>query len=548
MSEIQKPVFSSHYENLLSISTVEKPLSIPAAENSLSISTAIYCRVSTFHPHQQDSLENQIRHYQEFMKKTPNYILTEIYYDFGISGYKETRPGFCKMLEDARKGCFRQIITKSITRFARNTDTVLKTTRQLKELGIDIYFELQKIHTLSQEGELLLTLFAAFAQAESESISGNVTKGIRMGYENGRFSFRYTNCLGYRKGADGKPEIHPEEANTIRMIFENFLNGDSIDDIKQCLENKGILTPTGHTEWNKQTIVRILKNEKYMGDVLLQKTYTTNLFEGKHKKNNGEVTQYYIKNHHPAIVSREMFQSAQEELARRNSKKPAAQKKAKTNRGRFTSKYPLSERMVCGNCGCYYRRVTWDIHGRKQVVWRCISRVEFGKRYCGDSPSIPEEVLHHAILEAIRSLVQNHQKDIEANLENALLDSFSGDSDELPPEAIKNKLKKLEQEFDQLLVMAGEGNEIADRKLEQIGKEMRELKEKDQELEHSEERRNAAEEKHRKIRELISSENLSLEEYSEALVYRMIERITVLSKEQIQIRFVGGYEMTQSLQ
>ena len=158
MSEIQKPVFSSHYENLLSISTVE---------NSLSISTAIYCRVSTFHPHQQDSLENQIRHYQEFMKKTPNYILTEIYYDFGISGYKETRPGFCKMLEDARKGCFRQIITKSITRFARNTDTVLKTTRQLKELGIDIYFELQKIHTLSQEGELLLTLFAAFAQAES---------------------------------------------------------------------------------------------------------------------------------------------------------------------------------------------------------------------------------------------------------------------------------------------------------------------------------------------------------------------------------------------
>ena len=138
-----------------------------------------------------------------------------------------------------------------------------------------------------------------------------------MGYENGRFSFRYTNCLGYRKGADGKPEIHLEEAKTIRMIFENFLNGDSIDDIKQCLENKGILTPTGHTEWNKQTIVRILKNEKYMGDVLLQKTYTTNLFEGKHKKNNGEVTQYYIKNHHPAIVSREMFQSAQEELARR---------------------------------------------------------------------------------------------------------------------------------------------------------------------------------------------------------------------------------------
>lgn len=174
-----------------------------------------------------------------------------------------------------------------------------------------------------------------------------------------------------------------------------------------------------------------------------------------------------------------------------------------------------------------------------------------GRKITGRPRKLPqstEEALHHAILEAIRSLVQNHQKDIEANLENALLDSFSDNLDELSPEAIKNKLKKLEQEFDQLLVMAGEGNEIADRKLEQIGKEMRKLKEKSKELEHSEERRNAAEEKHRKIRELISSENLSIEEYSEALVYRIIERITVLSKEQIQIRFAGGYEMTQSLQ
>ena len=139
MSEIQKFSLLSPYENLLSISTAENPLSIPAAATLSSIPTAIYCRVSTLHPHQKDSLENQIRHYQEFMKKTPNYILTGIYYDFGISGYKENRPGFCKMLEDARKGCFQQIITKSITRFARNTDTVLKTTRELKELGIDTH-------------------------------------------------------------------------------------------------------------------------------------------------------------------------------------------------------------------------------------------------------------------------------------------------------------------------------------------------------------------------------------------------------------------------
>ena len=510
---------------------------------------AAYCRVSTEEEEQQSSFEIQVAYYTNLITNHGGWELTGIFADEGISGVRTNkREQFKEMITLCGKKKIDLILTKSVSRFARNTLDCIHHVRLLKSWGISVIFEKEGIDTSDMNSEMILTCLSAFAQAESESISGNVTKGIRMGYENGRFSFRYTNCLGYRKGADGKPEIHPEEAKTIRMIFENFLNGDSIDDIKQCLENKGILTPTGHTEWNKQTIVRILKNEKYMGDVLLQKTYTTNLFEGKHKKNNGEVTQYYIKNHHPAIVSREMFQSAQEELARRNSKKPAAQKKVKTNRGQFISKYPLSERLVCGSCGCYYRRITWDIHGRKQVVWWCINRAEFGKRYCGDSPSIPEEVLHHAILEAIRSLVQNHQKDIEANLENALLDSFSDNLDELPPEAIKNKLKKLEQEFDQLLIMAGEGNEIADRKLEQIGKEMRELKEKDQELEHSEERRNAVEEKHRKIRELISSENLSLEEYSEALVYRMIERITVLSKEQIQIRFVGGYEMTQSLQ
>ena len=510
---------------------------------------AAYCRVSTEEEEQQSSFEIQVAYYTNLITNHEGWELAGIFADEGISGVRTNkREQFKEMITLCRKKKIDLILTKSVSRFARNTLDCIHHVRLLKSWGIPVIFEKEGIDTSDMNSEMILTCLSAFAQAESESISGNVTKGIRMGYENGRFNFRYTNCLGYRKGADGQPEIHLEEAKTIRMIFENFLNGDSIDDIKQCLENRGILTPTGHTEWNKQTIVRILKNEKYMGDVLLQKTYTTNLFEGKHKKNNGEVAQYYIKNHHPAIVSREMFQLAQEELTRRNSKKPATQKKAKTNRGRFTSKYPLSERLVCGNCGCYYRRVTWDIHGRKQVVWRCINRVEFGKRYCGDSPSIPEEALHHAILEAIRSLVQNRQKDMKANLENALLDSFSDNLDELSPEAIKNKLKKLEQEFDRLLIMAGEGNEIADRKLEQIGKEMRKLKEKNQELEHSEERRNAVEEKHRRIRKLISSENLSLEEYSEALIYRIIERITVLSKEQIQIRFVGGYEMTQSLQ
>ena len=181
-----------------------------------------------------------------------------------------------------------------------------------------------------------------------------------MGYRQGRFSFRYKNFLGYRKGPDGEPEIVPEEAKIIRLIAQNYLNGDSLRTIKETLESMGVPTATGNQNWSTEAIQRILQNEKYMGDVLLQKTYTADFMEGKVKKNNGELPQYYIKDNHPAIIPREMFYQIQEEIARRKSKKPANTKKAKTNRGRFTSKYALSERLVCGNCGCYFRRVTWS--------------------------------------------------------------------------------------------------------------------------------------------------------------------------------------------
>lgn len=324
MSEIQKSVFSSPYENLLSISTAENPLSIPAAENPLSIPTAapissiptaIYCRVSTLHPHQQDSLENQIRHYQEFMKKTQNYILTEIYYDFGISGYKEIRPGFCKMLEDARKGCFRQIITKSITRL-RNTDTVLKTTRQLKELGIDIYFELQKIHTLSQERELLLTLFAAFAQAESENARWLTKMAIQQKYRKGHPMRQLHRCLGYQKDQAGNL-IPDKNAELVRQIFQMAADGWSISQITKYLNENKITTQNDRT-FSRSTVSRILHNHAYKGDYICQRYYVNN--QRKLVRNKGEKQMYYIRHDHPAIVSEELWETAQEKLAKKSER------------------------------------------------------------------------------------------------------------------------------------------------------------------------------------------------------------------------------------
>ncbi len=394
--------------------------------------------------------------------------------------------------------------------------------------------------------EMILTCLSSFAQAESESISGNVTKGIRMGYRQGRFAFRYTG-FAYRKGADGQPEIIPEDAETILLIAQNFLAGDSLKVIKEKLEARGLLSPGGEPVWSTQAILRILRSEKYAGDVLLQKTYTANFLEGIVRKNDGVLPQYYIQNNHPAIIPREMYLQIQEELARRNSKKPANVKKSKTNRGRFTSKYALSERLVCGECGSYFRRVTWNIHGRKEIVWRCINRLEFGPSACGKSPSLIEESLHRAILEAIRSLVNGRQEEMAESLRETLADCLARETDGESPQAIQNQIEELEQEFDRLLPMAAEENEVTDRRLKQINDEILQLKQRKKRAEHSHEWAQAREAQASAIMNMVSAADLNLTEYSDVLVYRIVERVTVLSKEEIRIRFIGGLEISQPL-
>lgn len=509
---------------------------------------AAYCRVSTEEEEQQNSFEVQVNYYTKKITHHDGWQLAGIFADDGISGVStKKRDQFNEMIELCRKKKIDLILTKSISRFARNTLDCIKHVRILKSWGIPVIFEKENIDTSNMNSEMILTCLSSFAQAESESISGNVTKGIRMGYRQGHFTFRYKNFLGYRKGKDGDPEIVPEEAEVIRLIAQNFLDGDSLITIKKTLERMGILTATGNKKWSTESIQRILQNEKYMGDVLLQKTYTADFIDGKIKKNNGELPQYYIKDNHPAIIPREMFFRIQEEIARRNSKKPANTKKAKTNRGRFTSKYALSERLVCGDCGCYFRRVTWSIHGRKQIVWRCINRLEFGPKSCGNSPSLEEAALHTAILEAICSLVHGQQEEMAAALQDTLIHCIAGEKEEASPIVIENKIKELETEFDRLLVLAVDENDIIDHKLKQISETILKLKQQKKRIEYTAERSEVMESKAKEVMGLISAEDLDLKEYSDALVYRIIERITVLSKEEIRIRFIGGFEITQPL-
>ena len=500
---------------------------------------AAYCRVSTEEEEQQGSFEIQKLYYTEKINSTPEWEVAGIYADDGISGvHTKKRDGFNQMIQDCKKHRIDLILTKSISRFARNTLDSIQYVRMLKQMGIAVVFEKENINTATMNSEMILTVLSAFAQAESESISQNVARGKRMGYKHGKFAFPYGRIIGYRKGADGKPEIIPEQAEIIRLIFNRYLQGDSLQSIKAKLETAGALTARGNTAWSAQSIQRILQNEKYCGDVLLQKTFTEDVLTGVHKKNTGQLPQYYIENYHEGIVSKQMFREVQAEIARRNSKSAANQRKHR--RGRYNSKYALSERLVCGNCGSPYKRVTWNIHGRKQIVWRCVNRIEYGPKFCGSSPSVPEEKLHRAILKAVQDLAANFTDEVAAQINGILHSIQTGES--IKPN-LQEQLEQTQQEFDRLLEMSldfDEDTPFLDNRLKKLNNKIKSLKKAIEESA-------ARQEKARQPEMLLSAKDLQILEYDDALTARIIEKITVRSRNEIEIRFIGGYKKTMQL-
>ena len=501
---------------------------------------AAYCRVSTEEEEQQGSFEIQKLYYTEKINSTPEWEVAGIYADDGISGvHTKKRDGFNQMIQDCKKRKIDLILTKSISRFARNTLDSIQYVRMLKQMGIAVVFEKENINTATMNSEMILTVLSAFAQAESESISQNVARGKRMGYKHGKFAFPYGRIIGYRKGADGKPEIIPEQAEIIRLIFNSYLQGDSLQSIKAKLETAGALTARGNTAWSAQSIQRILQNEKYCGDVLLQKTFTEDVLTGVHKKNTGQLPQYYIENYHEGIVSKQMFREVQAEIARRNSKSAANQRKRR--RGRYNSKYALSERLFCGDCGSPYKRVTWNIHGRKQIVWRCVNRIEYGTKFCSSSPSVPEEELHRAILKAVQDLAANFTDEVAAQINGILHDIQTGERTMLN---LQEQLEQTQQEFDRLLEMSLDFDEetpFLDDRLKKLNSKIKRLKKA---IDDSA----AQQEKASQPEMLLSAKVLQIQEYDDALTARIIEKITVRSRNEIEIRFIGGYEKAMPLE
>lgn len=248
----------------------------------------------------------------------------------------------------------------------------------------------------------------SIAQSESENISANVKWSKAQSAKDGKVSFNYKRFLGYRKGEDGNPEIDPEQAAIVRLIYEKFLAGDSYSTITKHLMENGILTPAGKEKWCETTIRSILSNERYKGDAVINKTFITDCLTKKVQVNNGERPKYYVENNHPAIIDAAPFGRVQEERARRSGKRKIKQVGTKTEQGKYCGKYALTELLLCGECGTPYRRCTWTVKGNKKIVWRCINRLDYGKKYCHHSPTVEESIIQSAIMNAVQKTAKQN--------------------------------------------------------------------------------------------------------------------------------------------
>lgn len=360
-------------------------------KESKKLKVCAYTRVSTGSLKQMDSLENQTSTYRKLIVSNPDYEFVGVYADQGISGYSENRPGFQAMLEKARSGDIDLIITKSVSRFARNTITVHKVARELKELGIGIFFEEQNINTLSGDGEMMLAVLASFAQEESRSVSENNKWTLRKKFERGEIMVNTTRFMGYDKNDSGDLVINPEEAIIVCRIFELYLSGMGMFRIAAKLNSENILSVTGK-KWGTSTLRGMLTNEKYKGDCHLQKYYTPENRRHSNVRNNGEVRSYYITDNHPAIVTKEDWDKAQQIMESRKAQRNIGMDGTEKHKNR----YPLSGKLICPYCGKILFRK--QVHN-KRIEWWCSTYIKHGKSTCKGVKISDKEVSKQSITE-----------------------------------------------------------------------------------------------------------------------------------------------------
>jgi len=538
---------NAHAKNVIVIpAKTQGPAPGQPAKKKLRV--AAYCRVSTDKDEQLNSFEVQKAYYTEKILGNPNWKMADIFADEGISGVSmKKRDEFKRMLRHCREGRIDMILVKSVSRFGRNTVDVMRTVRSLREKNITVLFEKENLDTSQMTSELMLAFFSAFSQSESESIRENIIRGNAMAYAQGKVSISPT-MFGFRKGSDDEIAIDEEQAQVVRMIYNDYLDGMTPGDIKKKLEKLHIKTAFGRDTWNTTVILGLLQNEKYRGDALLQKTFSPSLFSERSKVNNGELTKYYVRGCLPVIVEPDIWQQVQEELARRRAKRASTEKAKNPLEGRHRGKYALSELLVCGKCGSPYRRTTWAKKGKKKIVWRCGTRLDYGTQFCNESPTLEEGALHTAIVNGILNQYINVGADMEllkANLDRALAPQIPGGEAD-----IRARITELTRQKQDLVARCMEENDITKYELllTKIVEELEQLNQRLTGIESQQKNRAITESRMAEIDELLGQFAESGMEYDDILTRRLVSAIHVRSADEIEITFKDGKTRTENMQ
>lgn len=513
------------------------PITLTSVGQVAKRKVAAYARVSTDSDEQYTSYDAQVTYYTNFIKGKPNWEFVKVYADEGISGTStKRRDEFKEMIESALNGKIDLIITKSISRFARNTLDTISITRQLKAKGIEVYFEKENLWSLDDKTEFLLTIMASIAQEESRSISQNITIGKRWGMKEGKVSFAYKNFLGYKK-VDGKIVIDEAQAETVRLIYMMFLKeGKTCTGIAEFLKSKGIPTPSGKScNWTKNTVYSILTNEKYKGDALLQKKYTVDYLEHRIVPNNGELPQYYVENNHPAIIEREVWEMVQTEMMRRSMLGAA-----------YSGNSIFASKLICGDCGKPYGKKKWHSTSKyAREIYRCNAKYNKGQTQC-QTPNLTEEDIKAKFIKAYNLVMCDKKQVIEDTL--AVIELLA-DTTDLDTEIAKLQAKIERISSDVSLMVRENARTQQDQikfaaRYEELTKEYETQKAALEKAVKEKAYKTGKATKMRAYLEAMKQADDFLEKWSDEVWILMVEKATVNRDKTITFRFTSGKEIT----
>lgn len=505
-----------------------------------------YCRVSTDSEEQQTSYVAQVDYYTNYIKNKPDWEYVDIYADEGISGTNTNkRTDFQRMINDCEEGKIDLIITKSISRFARNTLDCLKYVRQLKEKGIGIFFEKENINTLDSKGEVLLTILSSLAQDESRNISENIKWSYARQFQNGRVIVNHKRFLGYDKDENGELIINEEEAKVVRRIFNEYLSGLSFQKIAQGLERDKVKTGAGKTKWWDSSVERILGNEKYYGNVILQKTYTVDFLTHKRVKNDGIVPQYLIENNHEPIISKEVFDLVQAERERR----ARLFKNTPEIRNKYSNKYAMSSKVICGNCGGRFRRRVWNSKDKyRRYVWQCSTYIEEGKSVC-DMKGVGEVQLKEIFVRMFNRLYTEKDSFIRTMVNN-ISKVIGADRNDKEAKELDEKIAKLKDEIKKLVRFNVQNNldsTIYTEEYTRLSHELDICRQKQIDMDKDTARKEDMKNRIEDIANLLKSRKELLEEFDDELFIALVDHIKVTSPVHLIFVLKSGIEVEELL-